>query len=144
MRRAAKAGSAALAGAKGRGFGSGSEGSASKALRAPSLFSFLLFSLFRLRILIGRRCLLSYNSLLSSAFDPPSPSSLFLLLLHPHQWLFSSSQSVSEGDVLLYMLVLTACPPTDGKDKVRVFRVVRNADGTHDVAEWIVCALVEG
>ncbi|ORY85976.1 hypothetical protein BCR35DRAFT_302595 [Leucosporidium creatinivorum] len=31
-----------------------------------------------------------------------------------------------------------------GKDKVRVFRMVRNADGTHDVAEWIVCALVEG
>ena len=31
-----------------------------------------------------------------------------------------------------------------GKDKVRVLRVVRNADGTHDVVEYNVCALVEG
>ncbi|GAA5930800.1 uncharacterized protein JCM15063_002463 [Sporobolomyces koalae] len=31
-----------------------------------------------------------------------------------------------------------------GKDKVRVFRVVRNADGKHDVAEYIVKCLVEG
>lgn len=39
---------------------------------------------------------------------------------------------------------LTALVPADGKDKVRVLRVKRNADGTHDVREWIVCALVEG
>lgn len=32
----------------------------------------------------------------------------------------------------------------DGKDKVRVLRVVRNADGTHDIAEYIVRALLEG
>ncbi|GAA6063492.1 hypothetical protein JCM10212_004451 [Sporobolomyces blumeae] len=31
-----------------------------------------------------------------------------------------------------------------GKDKVRVFRVVRNADGNHQVAEYIVKCLVEG
>ncbi|KAK4048421.1 hypothetical protein OIV83_004767 [Microbotryomycetes sp. JL201] len=31
-----------------------------------------------------------------------------------------------------------------GKDKVRVFRIVRGSDGTHQVAEWIVCALIEG
>ncbi|KAK4052312.1 hypothetical protein OIO90_004393 [Microbotryomycetes sp. JL221] len=31
-----------------------------------------------------------------------------------------------------------------GKDKVRVFRIVRGTDGTHQVAEWIVCALIEG
>ncbi|KAL8291379.1 hypothetical protein RQP46_002357 [Phenoliferia psychrophenolica] len=31
-----------------------------------------------------------------------------------------------------------------GKDLVRVFRIVRNADGTQDIAEYIVCALLEG
>ncbi|GAA5864885.1 hypothetical protein JCM1840_004938 [Sporobolomyces johnsonii] len=31
-----------------------------------------------------------------------------------------------------------------GKDKVRIFRIVRRADGTHDVAEYIVRCLVEG
>lgn len=33
---------------------------------------------------------------------------------------------------------------TDGKDKVRLFRVVRNEDGTHDVGEYYVTALLEG
>ncbi|SCZ94460.1 BZ3500_MvSof-1268-A1-R1_Chr12-2g03913 [Microbotryum saponariae] len=31
-----------------------------------------------------------------------------------------------------------------GKDKVRTFRIVRNKDGTHDIAEYIVQALLEG
>lgn len=30
-----------------------------------------------------------------------------------------------------------------GKDKVRVFRIVRNGDW-HDVVEYTICALVEG
>jgi len=31
-----------------------------------------------------------------------------------------------------------------GKDKVRVFRTVRGADGVHTVVEYVVCALLEG
>ncbi|KAM0756074.1 putative urate oxidase [Meredithblackwellia eburnea MCA 4105] len=31
-----------------------------------------------------------------------------------------------------------------GKDLVRVFRIVRNSDGTQDVVEYTVCALLEG
>jgi urate oxidase len=31
-----------------------------------------------------------------------------------------------------------------GKDKVRLFRIVRNADGSHDIADYIVRALLEG
>jgi hypothetical protein len=31
-----------------------------------------------------------------------------------------------------------------GKDKVRVFRTVRGADGAHTVVEYIVSALLEG
>ncbi|KDE02389.1 uricase [Microbotryum lychnidis-dioicae p1A1 Lamole] len=31
-----------------------------------------------------------------------------------------------------------------GKDKVRTFRIVRNKDGIHDIAEYIVQALLEG
>ena len=31
-----------------------------------------------------------------------------------------------------------------GKDKVRVFRIVRGEGGVHDIVEYEVCALVEG
>lgn len=91
---------------------------------------------------------------LQSLFAPCSSLSLSLDRLSPF-FLSPSPLHLSNGSSqarkvyvparrYCYSLSLTSSNPIDGKDKVRVFRMVRNADGTHDVAEWIVCALVEG
>lgn len=49
-----------------------------------------------------------------------------------------------DADLFFSPPLVWSSPSPDGKDKVRVFRVVRNADGKHDVAEYIVKCLVEG